>query len=264
MVQRGWRGDRRLAPAWQGRRSGADGLRFDILSDPVALAQACAAAEVILCLAGVTPAPGARLEDNAALARAVLEAAEGRPVLLTSSAAVYGRAGGLCREDGPAVPAAPYGQAKIEMERIAAQHGGPVTCLRIGNVAGADQILGRADTGAAMVLDRLADGRTPARSYIGPVTLARVLADLCLVAGSGRALPRLLNVASPGAVEMGALLDAASHPWQPRPAPPDAIAEVVLDTATLNRFIPLDPEAGRAARLVAEWRADLAATETRQ
>lgn len=265
MLQRGWRAETRLTPVFHGRSAPEQPgfARFDILSDLRRLAAECAAADVILCLAGVTPASGGALSDNRAIARAVGSAAGAKPVLIASSAAVYGRAEGLCREDDPARPAAPYGIAKLEMEQAALDGGGAVTCLRIGNVAGADQILGRvSDGGPAMMLDRFPDGRTPARSYVGPATLSRILADLSFAAGTGQALPPILNVTGPGAVEMGALLDAAGHPWQPRPAPPEAIAEVVLDTARLNRFIRLDPHSGTPARLVAEWRADRAAAET--
>jgi len=236
-------------------------LCFDILGDTQALHHAMRRADVVLCLAGVTPASGAALKLNRTLALAVQAAAGARPVLLASSAAVYGRAEGPCREEDEARPTAPYGQAKIEMENAVLAQGGPVTCLRIGNVAGADQILGRVAAGTPITLDRFADGRTPARSYIGPATLAGQLADLCLAAGRGVALPPVLNVAAPGAVEMGALLDVVPHPWHPRPAPAEAIAKVVLDTQRLGRLLTLDPATGTPERLVAEWRADLEKAE---
>ena len=257
MVQWAWADATGVSPLWQtrGNPATADWVRCDILHDPEGLAAACARADVILTLAGITPAPGRDLTLNSDLALAVQRAAGGRPHLLASSAAVYGRAGGLCRESNAVQPAAPYGRAKRAMEQAVLAEGGPVTCLRIGNVAGADQILGGAGQGAAMVLDQFPDGRTPGRSYIGPGTLARVLADLAMTAGQGRALPGILNVAAPGTVEIGALLDAAGIGWTPRPAPPDAIAEVALDINALSRFTALDPASGTAPRLVAEWRA---------
>jgi len=257
MMRWAWAGIDGVSPLWQIRAvsGGTAWIGCDILHDPEGLEAACARADVILTLAGVTPAPGADLDRNGALALAVQRAAGGRPHLLASSAAVYGRAGGLCRESDAVCPAAPYGIAKRAMEQAVLATGGPVTCLRIGNVAGADQILGRAGKGAALTLDRFADGRTPRRSYIGPATLARVLADLAIAAGRGRVLPAILNVAAPGTVEMGALLDAAGHSWAPRAAPPEAIAEVALDIASLSRFTRSDPATGTAAALVAEWRA---------
>jgi len=257
MMQWAWADIGGVSPLWQSREDPgrADWIGCDILHDPEGLKAASARADVILTLVGVTPAPGADLGQNSALALAAQRAAGSRPHLLASSAAVYGRAGGLCRESDAVCPAAPYGVAKRAMEQAVLATGGPVTCLRIGNVAGADQILGRAGQGAALTLDRFADGRTPRRSYIGPATLARVLADLALAAGQGRALPAILNVAAPGTVEMGALLDAAGHSWAPRAAPPEAIAEVALDIAPLNRFTRSGSASGTAAALVAEWRA---------
>ena len=256
MLQWGWRHETRLDPAWHGRNGGKyqNFNRFDILSHPGALQDSVAGCDVVLCLAGVTPASGADMALNRELALAVRAAAGEKPLLVASSAAVYGRADGLCREGNPACPMSPYGIAKLEMEQALTAAGGPVTCLRIGNVAGADQILGRLPTDESITLDRFSDGRTPCRSYVGPATLARMLADLCLVAGSGRTLPPLLNVACPGGVEMGALLDAVPHRWSARIAPDTAIPEVVLDTVTLGRFIALDERAGHADRLVAEWR----------
>jgi len=257
MMQWAWADVDAVLPLWQSRKDpgGTGWTGCDILHGPEALKAAAARADVILTLAGVTPASGGDMGQNSALALAVQRAAGGRPHLLASSAAVYGRAGGLCRESDTVQPAAPYGEAKRAMEQAVLAEGGPVTCLRIGNVAGADQILGRAGQGAALTLDRFADGRTPRRSYIGPATLARVLADLAIAAGQGRALPAILNVAAPGTVEMGALLDMAGCPWTPRTAPREAIAEVALDISALNRFTRPDPASGTAAALVAEWRA---------
>jgi len=256
MMQWAWANTAGISPLWQTRENAPPGwIGCDILHDPEGLKTACVRADVILTLAGVTPAPGADMDQNSALALAVQRAAGGRPHLLASSAAVYGRAGGPCRESDTVQPAAPYGAAKLAMERAVLAEGGPVTCLRIGNVAGADQILGRAGQGETRALDRFPDGRTPRRSYIGPATLARVLADLAKAAGQGRALPGILNVTAPGTVEMAALLDAAGCPWIPRAAPPDAIAEVALDIAALSRFTRPDSATGTAAALVAEWRA---------
>jgi len=60
-------------------------------------------------------------------------------------------------------------------------------------------------------------------------------------------------VASPGPVEMGALLDAAGLDWAARPASDGAIDVVALSTDALARYSSL-PETSPAA-LVAEWRA---------
>lgn len=258
MLQWGWRDDPRLTPVWHGRRvqKAGDFKQFDMLGQGGDMQRAAQESDVILCLAGITPVSGDDMSLNTDLALAARRVASGRPLLVASSAAVYGRAGGLCRETDTVRPSAPYGAAKLAMERaVLAGAEPPVTCLRIGNVAGADQILGQVPAAAPLTLDRFADGSTPRRSYVGPETLSAMLARLCVIAGSGTALPAVLNLTSPGAVEMGALLDAASQDWAARPAPSQAIREVMLDTATLGGFITLDPDAGRADRLVAEWRA---------
>lgn len=245
---------------WQARREPITGpvtgqgpwVVFDPLKDPDALAHAARDTAAILCLAGVVPGRGGNMDDNAALAGAAIRAgaASGARVLLASSAAVYGAQSGMLSEAAPLIPVNAYGQAKADMERRAAQLardlGVRVTALRIGNIAGIDAILGGWRPG--FELDRFADGRTPRRSYIGPVTLARVLGDLLEV----KTLPDVLNVASPGPVEMGALLDAAGLGWVARPAPQTAIAGVALSTDALARFTTL-PEAS-PADLVAQWR----------
>ena len=243
-------------PVAQARGAGAGEVTLDPLADPGGTVAALDGAGTVICLWGVTPARAARegcaLSLNVELARAALDAAPaagaGR-VLLASSAAVYGAAEGPLREDAACQPASDYGRAKLEMEALAARHPHPATCLRIGNVAGADAILG--GWRAGMALDTLADGRTPRRSYIGPASLARVMHALC----GHDDLPDTLNVAAPGTVEMGALLDAAGLAWAPRPAGPDTIAEVALDTARLERLTAFAPEEGTPEGIVAQWRA---------
>jgi len=241
-----------------GRQDGAGWLIGDPLAEPPLMDRLRGEVAAVLGLAGVTPTslrPGDDMAANIDLGLATVRigAGLGVPVLLASSAAVYGAQGGLLAETTPPRPVSDYGRAKAAMEARAADLGRdlgvPVTSLRIGNIAGADAILGGWRPG--FTLDRFADGRTPRRSYIGPVTLARVLERLCLTPD----LPGLLNIAAPGMVEMGALLDTAGLAWVPRPAPDGAIAQVALDVTGLCGRLPLVP--ATAAGLVAEWR-DLA------
>ncbi|QFT58058.1 NAD dependent epimerase/dehydratase family protein [Sulfitobacter sp. THAF37] len=217
----------------------------------------------VVCLSGVTPAHAASTGDalslNADLALAAVRAAAavGVPrVLLASSAAVYGEAEGPLKEDMACHPVSAYGQAKLEMElaavALARDRRQAVTVLRIGNVAGADAILGGWREG--MEIDTLPDGSTPARSYIGPKTLAEVVYQLCLADD----LPEILNVAAPGIVQMGALLDAAGLPWTPRAAGDATVARVVFSTKQLEKRVEFAPKAGSAEGLVAEWRTYLA------
>lgn len=238
----------------QSRRSGDADLVFDPLHDPVALAEAVGRVRAVICLAGVTHAHAAQTGDamslNADLALATLRTMPpGARVFLASSAAVYGAAPGVCRETDGCAPLSDYGRAKLEMEQAAAGLGKPFTALRIGNVAGADAILGGWRDG--MQIDRLPDGTTPSRSYIGPQTLARVLHALTVQ----DSLPQVLNIAAPGVIEMGALLDAAGLGWAPRPAPEGVIARVELCTTRLARHVSFAPEDSTATGMVAEWQA---------
>ncbi|SDE59896.1 NAD-dependent epimerase/dehydratase family protein [Ruegeria marina] len=251
-------GDRVL---WQGRSRppGAEGdwAVFDPLRDIAAAASAARDRAAILCLAGVTHAQAARgadLADNLRLAEAAIRlgAVSGARVLLASSAAVYGNRPGLLEEDRPSAPQSAYGAAKARMEaqgaELGARLGVAVTSLRIGNIAGLDAILGGWRPG--FELDRFADGSTPRRSYIGPATLARVLAELMQAPG----LPPVLNLAAPGTVEMGALLDAAGLAWTPRPAQDGTIPEVHLATARLAAFTSFDAADSLPQTLVRQWR----------
>lgn len=226
-------------------------MRSDVdICDAAALQAALVGADAVLCLAGVTPARPEPMALNTDLAIRTLDAAKaagaGR-VFLFSSASVYGRASGVQGEDSAAVPLSPYGVAKLDMERATHAHAHPKTVLRVGNVAGADAILG--GWRAGFTLDTFEDGTTPRRSYIAPVRLACVLADLCVA----RDLPPLMNVAAPGSVQMGALLDAAGLAWRPRPADGETIGEVTLDTARLERFTAFEPSDSTPDGIVADW-----------
>jgi len=239
---------------WQGRhRAGLvvaqDAVVLDPLADAKALAMAVAGRQ-ILCLAGGIPGRG-DLGDNWKLAEAALRAATpGQRVVLCSSAAVYGNQPGLLCETTPPRPANDYGVVKLEMEQrsaaLAADIGVQLCVLRIGNIAGLDAILGGWASG--FHLDQFADGATPARSYIGVRTLARVLAELLVLPR----LPGVLNIAQPREVQMGILLDAAGLHWRARVAPETAIPQVVLDTKFLQERVRL-PEAD-VGQMVQEWR----------
>lgn len=190
-------------------------------------------------------------EDEAAsLAQASLDLAarEGiSPVLLCSSQAVYGQGPGPHAEDAPLAPHTAYGRAKCAMERVASDD---AVSLRIGNVAGCDMLLGNASKGK-VTLDRFPDGHGPRRCYIGPASLAKVMLDLI---GSGRDLPRAVNVAAPGSVAMDDLLVAAGLPFDWQPAPAQALPDLRLDLSRLMGLVAVDPEWGRPERLISEAR----------
>lgn len=247
---------RQIAPLWQSRAATAEQgwVSLNPLAEPDRLARLSEGCDAILCLSGVTPVRGGDFATNVTLAEAAIHAgaAAGAPVLLASSAAVYGNQPGALTEQTRPKPVADYGRSKAEMEargaELAAELNVPVCSLRLGNLAGVDAILGGWKPG--FQLDLFDDGRTPCRSYIGLETLARVLADLVTTTG----LPPLLNVAAPGVIEMGALLDAAGLDWTPRAAPPDAIPEVHLSTDALGGFTRFDATDSLPETMVRQWR----------
>jgi nucleoside-diphosphate-sugar epimerase len=234
----------------EGGAIGPDALRWSLLAGPQPLLDHTARHGPIagmLLFAGVTPASGADLEQNAALVEAALAAAMaagiGR-VLLASSSAVYGPGAALA-ESAPTRPASAYGAAKLRAEVGAEQwraRGLELCVLRIGNVAGADALFRNAGAGGTLQIDRFADGQGPTRSYIGPQTLARVLETLLRAPPP---LPPLLNLAAPQPVTMSALAEAAGLDWRPVPAPAAAQQTVTLDCSALARqhaFVDADSE----------------------
>jgi nucleoside-diphosphate-sugar epimerase len=244
-----------LSPVWQYRQPAAcsDTLIFDPLHRPGSLGHF----DTVLCLSGVISGSPAALRNNSALAEAALDigaACGAAQVFLASTAAVYGPAPVPLSETLTLHPLSDYGRAKAEMEdraqTRAAQLNLPVTILRIGNVAGADALLGQ-PVGAPITLDRFPDGQGPRRSYIGPGDLAAVLEALLRAGAAGQALPAVLNLALPGPVAMADLLRAAGRRFDWQPAPDRALPIVDLDTSRLSGLIPL-PE-GSASRIVADW-----------
>jgi len=197
------------------------------------------ASSCMIILAGVTPRSGRDMSLNAQIAETCLDAARrvGTPrAIVASSSAVYGDY--LDRPftelDDPR-PANEYGRAKLAMERACERLSRPafqVTCLRLGNVAGADALLSQvgASESKQILIDQFADGGTPLRSYIGPGTLADALLQL---ASYDEPLPPVLNVAAPAPVEMASLANAAGIRWHPRPRPEWSGQRITLDCARL-------------------------------
>ena len=255
MLARHWGSD--LDPVWQWRSGNPSSDR--VILDPLQDRPAGLRADLVLGLAGVVPGRGdLALNTDLACAAVDLAAACGAAhVFLSSSAAIYGPAPGPLRETPDPAPANAYGAAKHAMEQAAlaraASLGLAATALRIGNIAGADALLG--GIGAAPVhLDRFDAGHGPRRSYIGPRAFARVMAALMQAAHAGRALPARLNLALPGAIDMADLLRAGDIPFTWRTAPESARAEVVLDVSALGALVDLPP--ARPADIIADWRAD--------
>lgn len=291
ILRRHWPSDWPVTWASRQPKSGSPGgaayFRFSPLeAPPEALSGTLKRYDVILSLAGNAPGStswqnaaagddtkgqhesdpfAAQLAQHVALGGALGESAAlaGVPLLLASSAAVYGDQGGLepfSEADPLPSSVAPYGAAKRAMEKAALAPGGAVSCLRIGNVAGVDALLGaqrdgpvRLDTFPAS--DPLPE-TGPERSYVGPVSLARLLAALARQAANAASLPPRLNVAAPGWVSMEALLEAAEIPFLRQPAGPKAIRRVALNTALLERLVPVEARWGEVPTLISEWRHD--------
>ncbi|WP_299047634.1 NAD(P)-dependent oxidoreductase [uncultured Tateyamaria sp.] len=218
------------------------------INDTKRLTRVLTQADAVFCLAGATHGAAVPMAHNIDVAQRTLDAAQGAHVFLFSSAAVYGALSSPRPEAGPTSPQSAYATAKLKMEEMAATHPNPCTCLRLGNVAGADAILGGWAPG--FQLDQYPDGNTPARSYIGPGTLAHVLVQLTTSTDP----PAVLNIAAPGTVAMGDLLDAAGLRWTAKPATDRTIGKVQLDTTQLERMIRFEPKDSTAAGIVADWR----------
>lgn len=238
-----------LVPLWIGRSAtiGLDGLRGDLTREIPDLPEGC----IILHLAG-SVAPGREGSDHAALARAAVALADrcrARHLFVASSAAVYGVGSAPHEEDEVPRPVSDYGRAKLAAETVVSGRAA-TTVLRIGNVAGADAVLG--NPAARPALDSVPDqGNGPERSYIGPRSLARVLGELASLAQAGVAMPAILNIAQAPPVAMGALLRAAGREFDWRPAGPGVIPRVELATARLHALLP-DLAPTSAVDLVAE------------
>lgn len=215
--------------------------------------------DCLIAYAGITPAYGADLGLNAALAEATIaaafEAGIGR-VLLTSSSAVYGapKSTAPLREDDEPSPVNDYGRSKLAMEKICEPwraRGMDICCLRIGNVAGADVLLlnGLA-ADKPLVIDRFDDGGGPLRSYIGPATLARITA---MLAAHPEPLPFHINIGAPEPVAMADLASAAGFTWTWQDAPPSAHRRITLDVSRLEALYAFAPDDSDPRVMVDQW-----------
>ncbi len=207
---------------------------------------------VILHLAGQTRRALSENADIASLIAAQARVWRVSRLFIASSASVYSCTQRDISEQHHTGPVTAYGASKLRAEAQALA-GGPrnTTLLRIGNIAGADTILGKFPSTTPLVLDQVpGHSRGPVRSYIGPQALAAVVARLAQLWPS---LPPVLNVALPKAVAMADLLDAAGVPWHFGPLNPRAIPKVGLDVSRLAALTMLP--AASASSIVADLRA---------
>ncbi|MGL5009413.1 MAG: NAD-dependent epimerase/dehydratase family protein [Paracoccaceae bacterium] len=230
-------------------------------------------ADTVVNLAGLTPTVGANAPTPSALYAAnvslaldiVANSDAASRIMLASSASVYGppKGGGavVFSETDELFPVTDYARSKVKMELAVERLQDPrITSLRIGTVAGADQLLQNAlksTAEAPLKLDRFASGLGPLRSYIGPEGLTRAVLSLIR---TPKQLPQLLNIAHPEPIRMELLLmalSAAGIPvsWEFREAAAGAIESVHLNTQQLARFHHV-ADKGDAARSIAQETAD--------
>lgn len=180
--------------------------------------------------------------------------AKARCILFASTAAVYGRRSRPALETDEPLPLAPYGLAKLAAEKLLlAQDLVPATVLRIGNVIGADALMGAQEDAGEIVLDPV-EGREggPIRSWIGPKQLASLLARLALLP-----LPKVLNLASDPPLAMGELLQAAGRPWRYGPPRKGVLDFAVLDTQLLQSLCKCEKATPAGMAREAAWAKDV-------
>jgi hypothetical protein len=219
------------------------------------------APDLLVCLWGAVPGSEAPDFDlNPKLALAALELARVCRIprmAALSTGAVYGAGDGTAfRETAPLVGASGYARSKIEMEaQLAGSTDVAVTCLRLANLFGADQLalsMTKATTQSPLSLDRFADGQGPLRSYASPAFLAALLD--ALAACPADSMPPVLNVAySEGGIGMEDVMKSSGDhgrpvPWHWRPAPETALRSHVLECSALfQRFPALEAKRCRTA-----------------
>ena len=260
--------DARLEPVWYARKSLIPGVfGWDMGREPTPdLPQGA----IILHLAGSVATLAEYRASTLAIGAAARDSGA-RHLFVASSGAVYRPQEKENTEETPPDPANAYGEAKLAAEQAAReqvareqvareqvareqgareQGAAGLTLLRIGNIAGADALLGGNEPGRRVVLDPVAGQNGPERSYIGPTVLAAVFSRLAALVVEGTALPVLLNVAQPGRIAMGDLLDAAGRDWGFGPPNAAVLPRLTLATDRLAALVPLP--AASAADLVAD------------
>ncbi|RED18259.1 NAD-dependent epimerase/dehydratase family protein [Pontivivens insulae] len=214
--------------------------------------------QTILHLAGVTYTSGLGREEMVALnadaavkvARAASDAGVER-FLYASTAGVYGPQPddiSTLKEGRPTRPGSDYATSKaIGEEKILAfaqTTDMQMSVLRYATTAGSDMLVRNAlmaTRDVPLQLDQFADNSTPERSYLGPSDLASI--HWKLLAADGIDIPNILNIATPGSVQMHQLLGALPAvlerkiAWTYRDAGQNAVRRNVLDCTLLERTL---------------------------
>jgi hypothetical protein len=132
-----------------------------------------------------------------------------------------------------------------------------VTCLRIGNVGGADAWLANVFARYRGETDDLVLGRfpvdteedpSPLRSYIAATDVGSVIDGLLGLRDAGTTLPPVVNVGGARPVSLLALLRSFERslettvPFRWQEARDPTTARIVLDTNLLHSLVPVPPE----------------------
>jgi len=219
-------------------------IQWDILTDP---APDWPLGAVVLHLAGVVRGDERSLAANEALVAPLTQACRRNRacgLLFVSTAAVYAPHSEAASETTPPAPQSPYGRAKLAAEAALTRHdpGCPVCILRLGNVVGADALLGPRPEAEVITLDPVpGQPGGPLRSWIGLRSLWAVLARLARAMARGEDLPGILNVAASPPLPMADLLEAAGRAWHFGPPNPAVVPVAVMETARLQALCALPP-----------------------
>lgn len=213
----------------------------------------------IIVLSGVVSGTPKDLQQNTEIARNALELARFsgvRRVLFSSTSAVYGnQLDSPYKEQDDPIPINEYGKSKLEMEKFVANShvdGIETCCLRIGNVLGADSLMGRVFDGAkSITLDVNADGASPLRSYIGIETLIKVMIKL---ANYPKSLPDILNIANPKPVHMSDFLKAERVEFNTREATSAKNFHITLNCKLLAGMYDFDNEELSPDSMIEQWK----------
>ena len=210
--------------------------------------------DAVFIFSGQTPKKGINSELykklNVTLPDLVIKAANFynvKQILLMSSASVYGNPTkkNKLTEDTFCNPISIYGKTKKHMENLAlsSKTKTSITIARVGNVAGADQILSKAfDKSTQIVkIHKFKDsGKGPLRSYIGPIDLFKALISLVR---DNREHREIINIAADPPIYCEDLvtslksLGLSNCDWRYEKAPEGAISEVILDITKLKNIV---------------------------
>lgn len=215
-----------------------DRADWDILQNP---APAPISVDAVIDLAGVIRGDTSQNPQIAAAVAAWAVACGAVPVFL-SSAAVYPGGPRAMDEETDANPMSDYGRSKFLAEGVVRAADKDALILRLGNLAGADALLGGAKSESEVILTPVpGEAGGPVRSYIGPRTFAFALLHMVEAKLAGRNLPQTINLAQPGTVTMRSLLEAKGQPWRFGEPTANVLARMELSTTRLLGVLDLPP-----------------------